>query len=214
MTRNETRRSFVRTAAATAAALSTVGVASADDPETVSVSESFTTMDRDWFVRDDFQDTDSGDSPYEVQLVPESTYSSSQCVQYTIDGTYDQGTVWIETPVDIESGTAYEVDLGVSAYTEVASYNQLSSLRAYLGPDRPTRTADFPDDQESWFYTNDVVAMNVNPWETAGWGRYDRQRETPEYDTDQLYLSVGFTTNWETEFGHLVNDVEVTLTPR
>lgn len=48
MARNETSRDFVRTAAVTAAGLSGVGLASAaPDAETVEVSETFTTVDRD-----------------------------------------------------------------------------------------------------------------------------------------------------------------------
>jgi len=211
MTRNDTRREFVRTATATVAGLSAVGVASAEPQATaVTLSESFDAMDRTWSIEGDLAET-STESAYDVGLV-ENTYSGNRHVQYDIDGTGDQGTVWIRSTVDIEPGTAYEGEFSVNGYTPEASYNQLSSLRAYVGPDRPQQTSDFPDERENFNYYNDG-GLKVNPWETSGWDQYDQMWETPEYDTDQLHIAVGFSTNWETQFQHLVDNVELTLTP-
>jgi hypothetical protein len=211
MTRNDTRREFVRTATATVAGLSAVGVASAEPQATaVTLSESFDAMDRTWSIEGDPAET-STESAYDVGLV-ENTYSGNRHVQYDIDGTGDQGTVWIRSTVDVEPGTAYEGEFSVNGYTPEASYNQLSSLRAYVGPDQPQQTSDFPDERENFNYNNDG-GLKVNPWETSGWDQYDQMWETPEYDTDQLHIAVGFSTNWETQFQHLVDNVELTLTP-
>lgn len=212
MTRNETRRQFVRTATATAVGLSAVGVASADpDASSVTLSESFEAMDRTWRIEGDLAETSSG-SAYDIGLV-ENTYSGDRHVQYVIDGTRDQGTAWIRSTVDIEPGVSYEGEFTVDCYTADASYNQLSSLRAYVGPERPRQTSDFPDELENFNYYNGVGGLKLNPWESAGWDDYDQLWQTPEYDTDQLHVAVGFSTNWETEFEHLVDNFELTLTP-
>jgi len=168
-------------------------------------------MDRTWTIEGDLAETSSG-SAYDVGLV-ESTVGGNRHVQYDIDGTRDQGTVWIRSTVDIEPGTAYEGELSVSGYTAEESYNQLSSLRAYVGPDRPRQTGDFPDELENFNYYNEVGGIEVNPWKTAGWDEYSQRWETPEYDTDRLHVAVGFSTNWETQFQHLLDDVELSLTP-
>lgn len=212
MTRNKSRRDFVRTATATAVGLSAVGVASADSGP-VGLSESFDPVSGEWQVESDMTTTSAG-TPYDVGLV-ENRYGTDNHVQYVVDGTRNAGrAVWIRSTVDIEPDQAYEGELSLAAYTPEASYNQLSTLRAYVGPDRPRETDDFPDDVASWFYHSEVAGLEANPWETAGWEEHTQRWETPEFGTDELHVAVGFQTNWETEFEHLVDDITLTLEPK
>lgn len=155
----------------------------------------------------------TGGRPYEVTL-RDSLYSNDRQAEFTIDATQALGTVWIRSPVEIEPGVNYEGSLRLEGYTADSSYNKISTLRAYVGPDRPQETDDFPSDIASWRYYNEVGGLETNPWETAGWDQYEQLWETPAYDTDELHLAIGFQTNWEVEFGHLLDNVTLELTPK
>lgn len=211
MIRNKTRRHLVRTAAATTVGLSAVGVASASPKaDTVSVAETFDDEGRTWYIESDMPSSSAG-RPYDVRL-SDTLYADDRQAEFAVNATRGHGTVWIRSAVDVDPGVNYESELSLLGYTPEESYNQISTLRAYVGPSVPENTDDFPDDVESWRYYNEVGGIEANPWKKAGWDQYEQRWETPQYGADQL--AIGFQTNWGTESAHLLDDVQLTLPPK
>lgn len=107
----------------------------------------------------------------------------------SIDGRHDDGTVWVQQEADLEDVSG----LALSVFSPSESFNTLSKVAVYTGPDpgRPLMEKDFDTTQRVEDH--------------AGWTTY----EYPvDYDKKGI-VAVGVSVVWETYVRRLVDDVRL-----
>lgn len=115
--------------------------------------------------------------------------SGSRSLLTTIDGSADDGTVWVQQPVD---RSAVET-LSVSVYSESASFNERAQVAAYAGPE--------PEDglTEADFDRSNQAGGH------EGWTTF----EYPVEGDGPGVVAVGTNVVWETEVRTVMDDVRV-----
>jgi hypothetical protein len=125
------------------------------------------------------------------------------------EGDHDDGTAWAVTELPPPTGDG-GFEASVSAWSPSESFNTLRHLVAYLGPERPTAEADFPDPGAN------STAVPGAPFGglreplhlAAGWREYRFEWDPPEAP-DALYLAVGVSVVWESDATHYLDSVAV-----
>jgi len=210
----ETRRQFVRSVAASAtlaAAGSGIAGATGSAAEDVSVSENFSTIDTEWTVGADLS-TAAGEEYWDVSLV-EYANADDRAVEFVADGRAATGVYTHVMPVDVDPGTAYRGTAAVRMWSPGTDDRDLSKVHVCMAPEAPTSAADFPTGQDAWRYQGERGGMERSLWTDAGWTDYTCHWESPELDTDQLYVAVGVSTEYAAQFVHYLDAVDVSLSP-
>ncbi|MFC7167393.1 hypothetical protein [Halospeciosus flavus] len=144
---------------------------------------------RSWSVGTDLPTDPNTGGPVEtdVRVTGERASSGERALELSIDGRQDDGMVWVQQPVDLGHGSTLAVDV----YSPQESFNTITKVAAFAGPDRVLR--------ESEFDTSRAVEDH------GGW-------KTFEYpvDGDGLgVVAVGISVVWETEVTRWVDDVRL-----
>ena len=107
----------------------------------------------------------------------------------TIDGSADDGTVWVQQPVDLSN-----VDtLAVPVYSEEASFNTRAQVAAYAGPEPEGGLVEADFDRSN-------AADGHDDWTTF---------EYPVRDDGPGVVAVGTNVVWETRIASVIDDVRV-----
>jgi hypothetical protein len=120
----------------------------------------------------------------------ERASDGSSALRIGIDGSADDGTVWVQQTVDPEDVSTLRVD----GYSEMKSFNTILKLATYVGPE--------PEDglTEADFDTTEKLADH------EGWKTY-------EYDIDAedgpVVVAVGLTIVWETGATGVLDNVRL-----
>ncbi|ELZ10961.1 hypothetical protein C479_09128 [Halovivax asiaticus JCM 14624] len=209
----QTRRRFLRIATATATG-SIVGVAAADDAATVSHHETFANGLDGWSIDADVADGVEEGTDWSVGVTEDRSLVDGRAASLTLDATAGHGGIWIAREFDVEPGTAYYGDIGVSGWSPVESEIDLSRIRVYAGPESPTSLEDFPTALEAWRLHGEVGGLVEPLNRTEGWDEFQTGWETPALSTDTITLAVGIQSAWEIDLEHAIDDVVIELEPR
>lgn len=207
----KTRRTFLGTAALATAAGVTGTVTASDSDDTIHFVEDFDDVSRTWFLDADLPQNFRYGRDWDIYVGNDTAVEGDRSLEYRLDATQGHGTIWAATPVQVEPGHRYMTEVDVSCYTEFESFNKLSTFRAYVGPERPVETGDFPNDQQAFRVSGPFSGLLENPWTDEGWNDYSIFWETPELDTDEVWLAFAIQSGWETEIGHGLDAVEFTM---
>ena len=145
-----------------------------------------------WTVGKDLpEDPNNSGEPVDsdVRTTTEVAADGDRALALEIDGSADDGTVWVQQEVDL---TDVET-LSVAGYSEQESFNEILKVAAYAGP--------FPHDDlaEADFDTTEHLADH------EGWKTY----EYPvEHDGEGL-IAVGVSIVWETTAVGILDDVRL-----
>lgn len=200
-------------------ALALAGCATPDRPGgPVTVSEDFEKGIRNWET-----DADVPEDPnrpgqnvsWNITSSRERAASGDFSVNYTLDGSQDDGTIWLERPLSIQPGQAYRANVTVEAWSFSESFNTLAHLVMYLGPERPTVEEDFPapgeNTREQPNASRGGLREDLNQEE--GWRSYGFTWDVPAGETETLWAAVGISVVWETEVTYYVDDLSIELEP-
>jgi hypothetical protein len=210
----KTRRAFLGTAALTTATGIAGSAGARDDAATISFEESFDASSREWKVAADAEADVEFGSEWTIEVSDTRSFTGDRSLEYLIDATQDLATIWAYTEVDVQRGQSYDVELSTRFWNEGRSYNKLSNYRAYFGPDKPGTLSDFTSSVDSFPVYNQAAGDIENPWEEEGWTEYPLFWQTPELDTDTLYLAFAVQPTWPTTVEHAIDDVSVRMEPR
>lgn len=132
-----------------------------------------------------------GDQPVESDVSVSTDYAvdgDRSCALF-IDGRQDDGTLWVQQRATLDDSTQLAVDF----YSEQESFNVITKVAAYAGPD-PDRTLT-----ESDFDTSATTEDH------AGWKTYEYDIS---YDGIGL-VAVGISVVWETAVARYLDNVRL-----
>ncbi|MFB6146518.1 MAG: hypothetical protein ABEJ08_02405 [Halobacteriaceae archaeon] len=163
----------------------------APDPTSL-VNPSFEDGLAGWTVgRDLPYDPGNQDQPVDssVGTTDESASAGTRSLEMTIDGSADDGTVWVQQSVDLTDPTVLHVDY----LTMAGGANVITEAAVYAGPDpgRPLTETDFDTEKA-------LQRADGGDWQTF---QYDI-----EHDGTGL-VAVGMNVIWETEVRGLLDNV-------
>lgn len=188
-------------------------------PSTVEFSDGFEEGLPGWDTDSDVpEDPNNPGNPVEWDITrsTDRAATGSASVRYFLDGRQDDGTVWIERAIPVETDRAYAVRMQADAWSASESFNTLAYLVMYAGPSPPTAEGSFPEPGAN--STNAGVSKTGGLREVlnqrSGWMTYSFEWETPELRSDAITIAVGITAVWETEMTYFVDDVRVSATPK
>ena len=124
-----------------------------------------------------------------VTATDERANTGTSSVAMTIDGSADDGTVWVAQPVDFADADR----LAVRCYSPEQTFNELAQLAVYTGPlpEGGLQEADFDRSEQTGDH--------------EGWKRYDY----PVDVSDTGVVAVGMNIVWETTVTRWVDDIEL-----
>lgn len=136
---------------------------------------------------------DSGTVDHDVTTTTDAPVDAADgeaVLQFTLSGSADDGTLWVEQEVDFADASAVELDV----YSRQASFNEIGQIAFFAGEAPAEGLVEEDFDRE-------------NPTENhEGW-------KTFSYDVSELSgtgtLAVGLNIVWETEIVRLYDDVRL-----
>ncbi|MFB6104460.1 MAG: hypothetical protein ABEJ57_05160 [Halobacteriaceae archaeon] len=210
------RRRQVLAALTTGSALAVAGCLGNTSADT-RFTDSFESGLGDWDTGADVpEDPNNPGQPVQWSITTDTAHAvgGGKSVKYVLDGRQDDGTIWIVRPVAISADTAYTAAVSAQAWSHSESFNTLAHLVMSLGPDAPTAETSFPQPNTNSTTDDTAIGGLREPLNRAdGWEEYAFTWETPQLDTDTLYLAVGISAVWETQLTYFVDDVSLDLSP-
>ncbi|WP_188879886.1 hypothetical protein [Halarchaeum grantii] len=122
-----------------------------------------------------------------VTVSDEQASEGSRAASFFIDGRQDDGTLWVAQTTDLSDADTLAVDV----WSPEESFNTITKVAAYAGPERPLT--------ESAFDTTRAVEDH------GGWRTYEYPVESA---TDGL-VAVGISVVWEAEVRRYVDAVRL-----
>lgn len=154
---------------------------------------------------------DLEDFEWSLDLTDDPVYAGDQAVSIFTEGTYDDGTVWIAQPIEVETERRYNAEVSFQAWSPSESFNLRRRAVAYLGQSRPTEEMDFPE--TDWNSTDEGMTAYGGlrePLDQAdGWFKYSFEWESTNIYSDELWFAVGVTVVWETDLTNAIDDIDV-----
>ncbi len=121
----------------------------------------------------------------------------SWSARYVLDGSQDDGTIWLERAFDMEPGASYRVDVRLKLWSETESFNILAAVAVFAGAAPPVTESQFD------------VSKQANL--AAGWHLYSYTLQAAADSIGRLWIAVGITALWETPLEYFLDDLVVEL---
>jgi len=124
-------------------------------------------------------------------------YSGQYAVQLFIDGSQDDGTIWLERRIVTSRNTQVLVTMSFWLYSEHESFNTIAAVVAYVGIRNPEEESDFK------------VLGAAN--QVAGWKQYKLEAKVNTESNGELWVALGISVRWETVMTYYIDSVEITV---
>lgn len=197
------------------------GCLSMDDEtsETVGFADGFEEGFTGWSRDSDVpEDPNNPGNPvaWTITRSTERAAAGSASLRYYLDGSQDDGTIWIDREISVEAGNAYDVSVRIDAWSSSESFNTIAHLVMYSGTSRPISEGSFPEpgSDSSDAGVTDTGGLREPLNRGEGWIPYAFSWKTPILETETIYIGVGITAVWETEMTYFIDDVKLTAIPR
>jgi len=173
------------------------------DEEPIIYNDSFETGLGAWTQGADVpEDPNNPGQPVEwsIEQGTEQAVDGQYSAKYSLDGTQDDGTIWLVREFDVTPLALYRVTLSFDLWSETESFNTLAKVAAYAGGKAPEVEADFD--------------VNVAANEVAGWKSYTYVVDAIATLDGKIRVAFGISAVWETELTYYIDDVQIEIVPR
>lgn len=134
---------------------------------------------------------------WEIKPVFDLSFSGNSSVLFNIDGTQDDGTIWIERKLSLQPGTTKAVNVTFQLWSSSESFNTLAVVVSYAGQKNPEEEIDFQ------------VLDNTN--QVSGWKEYSFSSKVKADNTGEIYVALGISVRWETNLTYYIDAVSLKL---
>jgi hypothetical protein len=162
------------------------------------IFESFETGFGQWQAQGAIDLPDPSPWEWSVTRTQDQASDGTWSLDFTADGSYDDGTVWIERTLTLPAGTwdiGVQFDFWAQYDAQVGTWQKV----AFIGTFDPEQTADFT-----------VVGLE----DTAGWTQYSHAETVVLDDPGTVWVAVGYHVVFETPSRtHYFDAVTITGVP-
>jgi len=132
---------------------------------------------------------------WNITRVTDAAKSGQYSVKLFIDGSQDDGTIWIEKRIATKRNSQVQVRVSFQFYSDQESFNTIAAVVAYTGVRSPETEGDF------------AVVGSAN--EVAGWKEYSLAAVADTGSSEELWVAAGISVRWEAHMTYLIDDVEI-----
>lgn len=167
-------------------------------PKPEFFSDSFENGFGDWTL--DSQVPEDPNNPgetvaWKIERTSDISLSGDHSVLFQIDGTQDDGTIWLERKLELPPNSAKTVTLSFQLWSPSESFNTIAEVVAYIGEDN----AEVEDDFHVLGAADQV----------AGWKAYSLTVEINTGSLGEVFVAFGISVRWETELSYFADSVEI-----
>jgi hypothetical protein len=116
-------------------------------------------------------------------------------VRLYIDGSQDDGTIWLQRKLALEPNTTRNVTLTFELWSPSESFNTLANFVGYVGTKNSTAEGNFQT----------LGSANL----VEGWRTYTLNAPVQTGSSGEVYVAVGISAVWETVMTYYIDDVAV-----
>jgi len=128
----------------------------------------------------------------------EQAAEGNRSAKFELDGSQDDGTIWLARAFDVPANQRVNVDLGFQLWSQSQSMaNTLINVAAYAGPQPPEVEQDFNTERPG----NRV----------EGWDEYNYRFSAQSSPAGQVWIAFGISVVWETQVFYYIDDVSVEI---
>ena len=135
---------------------------------------------------------------WRIEVAGNVSFSGDKSVLLYIDGTQDDGTVWIERKLTLEPNMQKNVNVSFQFWSQSESFNTLAAVVGYAGSENPEVEEDFQ------------ILGSAN--QAEGWKTYNLNQQLQTGNSGDIYVALGFSVRWETDLTYFIDDVKITVT--
>lgn len=189
-------------------------IGAAIPPEPVTFRDGFQNGTERWVVDADVPRDPNANGTVAWNITPTDriAHRGNRSLMFALDGSQDDGTIWITRSFQAEFDTRYRVNVSAHAYSRSESFNTLAHMVMFAGERAPVREENFP--APGTVVTSGPSGGLRQPLDAQeGWKRYSFTWTTPPLDRGEFHVAVGISAVWETRLAYPVDTVTVTATP-
>jgi hypothetical protein len=139
------------------------------------------------------------DVEWSITASQEQAAEGIPSARYFLDGTQDDGTIWLVRPFDVLPNADHDVRLRFQFWSESESFNDIAMVAAYAGATSPLVEADFDTSRRA----NDAT----------GWLEYVYDFAVRSDGTGRVWVAFGISAVFETVMTYFIDDVEIWIDP-
>jgi hypothetical protein len=169
-----------------------------EEKEPLSITDGFTYNMDEWQTDSDvpMDPNNPGEEvAWNISHVQDMTNPSNGIIRFFIDGSQDDGTIWIEQQVSLTPKKEYNGTLLFRFYSETESFNQIAAVVGYIGNSNPETEMDL----------SVLGAAN----EVEGWRTYEHNAMFRTDSEGTAWVACGISVRWETEMIYMIDDVSI-----
>ncbi|MCZ6494174.1 MAG: hypothetical protein O6933_08860 [Planctomycetota bacterium] len=133
---------------------------------------------------------------YSVNLSPEQANDGVWSLDVTANGLHDDGTVWIQRPIELTPGT-WDIELEFQLFSFPSEINNWEVV-AYIGLAPPKVEGDF---------------ALIGYTGLEGWSAYSHEQPLVVEESTTAYVALGYNIVWETIRTHWFDSVTISGVP-
>jgi len=137
---------------------------------------------------------------WSIEASEEQAFEGRTSARFVLDGSGDDGTIWLERALAVDPATDYTVRISAAYWSEDESFNTTGMVALYAGAASPEVEFDF------------LIPEQLNL--VAGWKTYSASFPVTSASDGSLWVGVGLTVVWETWITYYLDDVRITIDPR
>jgi hypothetical protein len=168
--------------------------------EPISIQEGFEQGLGNW-VRDNDLPMDPNNPGrrvnWSITVIEEPVKSGAASAAFFIDGSQDDGTIWLEREIQVAPNERVSIDLEFSFFSGSVSFNTLAVVVASGGPINPEVEEDF------------TVIGPANRLE--GWDQYQYNTITSTGEEGRIWIALGISVRWETHLIFFIDDISASI---
>jgi hypothetical protein len=120
-------------------------------------------------------------------------------IEIAIDGSQDDGTVWIEKPIIVPQNSRIKIDVTFFVFSSMPSEVNMWGVLAYAGTLNPEVEHDF------------TRVGYTNPVQVKRWADYNYSTEIYTESNNIIWVATGISVYWETWRNYYIDDIFVTI---
>jgi hypothetical protein len=132
---------------------------------------------------------------WNITHIEDPINNTNGVVSLYIDGSQDDGTIWVENCVKLKPEKEYIATLGFRIYSSSESFNQIAAVVGFTGIIDPEYEGDFK------------VLGPAN--QVKGWKTYSLKTTINTDSLGYAWVGCGISVRWETEMIYMLDDVYV-----
>ncbi|MBS3815258.1 MAG: hypothetical protein KGY45_01695 [Hadesarchaea archaeon] len=152
-----------------------------------------------WVKDSDVPIDPNNDQPvsWSISRVSSLAKSGDYSLEYYIDGSQDDGTIWVEKRIKTEGVSSAEIEVSFDFYSESESFNVIAKVVSYAGISNPETEEDF---------------TTLDPAnQVGGWKNYSHSQKLSVIENEEVWIGVGITVAWETEMYYNIDNLRVSI---